>query len=241
MAIRPVQIIGFQPDLAPDTPGVIVTSDQVLPTDRGIGGGWGLISAANDTFAGPVYGGFESTNIAGTTRVFAATSAKIWELSAGSSVDVSGSVYTSAGEPWTFAQYGNTCLAINKNDRLQASTSGAFANAFADAPKAKVVIVAGPATRPFAILFNYHDGTDTPHGIYWNPDPTLTWATSIATQVGNVSVVDINGAFVAAIPYKDGAIAFKSNAMYEGRYVGGTGNPAGRCWHRGCGRHGKYV
>lgn len=222
MAIRPVQIIGFQPDLAPDTPGVLVSSSQCLPTDRGIGNGWG-ISSASDSVAGTATSGYEFTSISGSlpTAVIG-IGTKLYKNSGGTLTDISGSAYV-VNTGWTFATYGNTLLAANKGDRLQASTLlGTFADAFADAPKATKVIVAGPATRPFAILFDYDDGTDTPHGIYWNPDPTLTWATSISTQVGKVSVVDINGKFTAAVAYRDGAIAFKRNAMYEGQYVGGS-------------------
>lgn len=225
MPTKEYPIIGFQPDLPPDTPGVIVASPQVIPTDRGFGSTTASAVASNSFGVSGPFGGFEATNVAGdSSRVFIGTSTKLHVLGvANTAVDLSGAVYNaSLSQQWSFAQLGDNTLAVNKGDPLQVAAfpSGAFAAA-TGAPKAAMVVVAGPTTRSFAMLFDYDDGTNNYHdGAFWSPSVN-SWTPSVAAQIGAIRLTDINGRITAACAYRDGVIVFKAGAMYAGQYVGG--------------------
>lgn len=216
-------IIGFAPDMPQDTPGVITSSSAILPTLRGVGSGVD-VSPISGTIAFQSCGGAMLANIAASgSRKFIGTPSKLWELSVAAAIDVSGSAYSATqSDPWSFAQIGSISLAINPFNTLQAST-GAL-SAFADvsgAPKGGIVVVAGKPNAAFVMIFDYDDGTRTKDGIFWSGISDYTaWTPSIATQCGKVRLLDINGPITAAIPYRDGVICWKANAMYQGTYVG---------------------
>ena len=216
-------IVGFAPDMPQDTPGVIVGSSAILPTLRGVSCGVDVLSVSG-TVPFQSCGGAMLDNIAASgVRKLIGTPSKLWELSGGAAIDVSGSAYSATqSDPWSFAQFGSVTLATNPFNTLQASSG--FLSAFANvsgAPKGGIVAVVGKPNATFAMLFDYDDGTRTKDGIFWSGIGAYTaWTPSIATQCGKVRLLDINGPIVAAIPYRDGVICWKANAMYQGTYVG---------------------
>lgn len=221
-------LLGFAPDLPPDAPGVLVDSSAILPTTRGICNGVQVITVGiNFPYNGPSLGGATLMMVDGTPRYVFGTADHLGEMVSGIATDVSGTTYAASyTAPWSFAQFGNVTLAVNHNNKLQASTSigATFADADSAAPKASIVIAPGLPNAQFAMLFDYDDGTDAfGDGIFWSALSDYTdWTPSIATECGNIRITDIGGQFTAAIPYRDGVLAFKSRAMYLGTYVGGA-------------------
>jgi len=216
-------ILGFAPDLPQDMQGVLTSSAQIVPTERGIASSPYSPTALGSFVTGNPCGGAYFTKIDGTTRVFLGVNTKIYEWTT-SAVDRSGAAYNaSISQTWSFAQFGDVSLAINKGDVLQASTTGNFA-AVSGAPKGSIVITPGEPNFQFAMVFDYDDGTNNfGDGIFWSAGSNYAdWTPSIATQCGNVRLTDRNGAFTAAIPFRDGVLAFKANATYLGQYVGGS-------------------
>lgn len=228
MSAQKIRILGYGPDLPEDTPGIIVDSQYVLPTTRGVANGYGAAvnaGAGTTTIANGATALHPLTST--STNYYCATDSKIYALTSTTMTDVSASGgYSGGGFQWTFATFGNVALAINPNTALQAQTnppSGAFA-AVSGAPKAQVVVVCGDPNASFAMCFNYTSGANTYHdGVFWSALGDYTdWTPSIATECGNIRLTDINGNFVAAVPYRGGVVAFKTNAMYLGTYVGGA-------------------
>lgn len=232
MSLQRIQIIGFAPDLPSDTPGALITSGGVVPTARGFKAGWAAPTTTRGSQADlgttAITGAGSGRVPSGTTSYYVGQTTKLWEITLGgaSATDRSkaggyNSTDTVDGG-WSFAQFGVKTLAVNKFDTLQVATTGS--SAFADvsgAPKASIVCTVGEPTAPFAMLFNYNDGTDTPDGIFWSALGDYTdWTPSNATQCGNISILEPSGPFTAAIKFRDGVVAFKESSMFLGTYVG---------------------
>jgi hypothetical protein len=220
VAIKEYPIIGFQPDLPASTPGVITTSTGILPTDRGIG--TGVTVSAISGAVSTAYAGAVLTQLDGTQRVFLGTATKLYELVSTTATDRSSATY--AASNWTFAAMGNIMLAASKADGIFSINAGSAFAAVSGAPKATIIIAPGLPASQFAMAFDYNDGTNNyQDGIFWSALADSTdWTPSIATQCGNVRLIDVSGPFTAAIPFRDGVVAFKANAMYLGQYVGGS-------------------
>lgn len=228
MAIKKIQLVGYAPDAAPDTEGILTDSYGVVPTTRGIGSGLGLSSQAGTCSVGPACGAETLMQLDGVSdRYVFGTPTKLYDMNytAGTFTDVSAATYSAGtAAPWTFAEFGSVALAANINNTLQASTAPdvAFAKV-SGAPKAAIVITCGEPNASFAMCFNYDSGTHYSDGIFWSAISDYTgWTPSLASQSGNIRLEDINGAFTAAIPFRDGVVAFKKQGMYLGTYVGGA-------------------
>src|SRR5690348_10537837 len=103
-------IVGFAPDLPQDTPGIITSSSAIVPTERGIASGINTV-VVGSAKSGVPCGGFIATKIDGTQRLIVGTPTKLWD----SESDVSGTTYNAdASQNWSFAQYGDVTLAVNK-------------------------------------------------------------------------------------------------------------------------------
>jgi hypothetical protein len=236
MTWQTIPIKGWAPDLPPDTPGYLSKCDFVLPAERGIiFAGYPAESTAT-TMPAASMGGMVSEKIDGTKRVFAGTVAGLYELTGASYTvltDRSAYAYSASTlDTWSFSQYGDISLAINKNNRLQQlSSASTFVDATSAAPMGSIVITCGPPTGSFAMVLDYYDGSNNYQDGWFcsalsNP---LDWTPSIATQCANNRLLDVNGRITAAIPFRDGVLAWKKGAMYEGTY---EGPPAIWTWRR---------
>lgn len=219
-------LLGFAPDLPQDTQGVVVESNAILPTSRGFGSGL-RVTTNGTVFTGPSMGGARLLALDGSSTNLIGTATKLYKVQSGTTSNVSGATYHASNtDTWSFAQFGSVSLAVNHGDKLQAREDGTnlFADADSSAPKASIVITPGLPNAQFAMLFDYDDGTDVfGDGIFWSALSDYTdWTPDIATECGNVRIIDLGGPFTAAIPYRDGVIAFKRRSMYLGTYVGGA-------------------
>jgi hypothetical protein len=107
-------------------------------------------------------------------------------------------------------------LAVQKGDKLQASTSGAFADVTA-APKASLVESVGQ----FVFLADFNDGTDTPDGWYCSASGDYTdWTTSVATECTKGRLLGSPGAIRACRSFGEQIIMYKQRSMHVGTYVG---------------------
>lgn len=231
MSQQRIQITGFAPDLPPDTQGYFFRSNAIIPTARGFSAGpspgkTNIAVAAGSTAS---LGAFQTKTTAGVATYYMGTAAKLYQITANGATitDKSGATYNatvSIDGLWSWSQFGSITLAVNKFDTLQAATTGSssFA-AVSGAPKAAIVVTCGGPTSPFAMVFNYNNGTDTPDGIYWSALADYTnWTPSTATQCGFVRMYDPVGPFIAAIRFRDGVLAWKEDSMFLGTYVGGA-------------------
>ena len=159
-----------------------------------------------------------------TTRWFAFEKQAIYELtSTSAATDRSkGGGYSASTLTWTWTMFGNTCIAVNKEDPPQSSASGAFADLAGSPPKAQLVV----SQLGFVMLLNYNDGTDTPDGWWCSQleNPTGSWTPSNATQASNGRFYDTPGPITAACALRDSIVVFKADSIYVGDYIGDTTN-----------------
>lgn len=159
-------------------------------------------------------------NTAGARRPIAGTQTKLYEVTGSTWTDVSrGGNYTGSTENrWMFAQFGNAAIATNDTEKIQASTSGAFAD-IATAPMARIVI----ASKDFLLAFDTNDATygDRPDGWWCSEFQTHTgWTPALTTQATNGRLVGVPGAILAAAMLGNLPVAYKATGAYVGQYVG---------------------
>lgn len=232
------ELIGFAPDLPADTPGAILGGANLMPTARG-----GFAPHFTSTPAGT--GNLDTISLSvaalyksdGTERQYIGTAAKLWEYNGTTTLtDRSAFAYhASASQLWTFCQVGDLSIAANKGDFLQVSSGGAFASiGAAPVPKAAIVMNVGPPSSFQLMTLNYNDGTDNfVDGWFCSALSDHTnWNVNIATSCANGRLLEPSGPFTAGVPYRDGCIAFKANAMYRGTYALDTANGVVWAWER---------
>lgn len=216
-------LLGFAPDLEAPTPGVLVDCDQFIPYRTGF-------EAARDgatptdvpALAAECRGAAVVTLLDGTRRVVAGTTTDIYELESGSWVDesrtVGGSYTGGADTRWSFTQFGDSTLAANRADTIQRST-GSTLN-FEDisgAPKAEIVFTVGA----FVMALNTNDGSEKPDG--WHCCAAFDdtdWTPSVTTQSAKGRLVATPGELTAGLRLGEYAVAYKSQSLYLGQYVG---------------------
>jgi hypothetical protein len=218
-----IPLLGFSPDSPTTTPGILLDCTNFIPYESGMEAAPSSVdySAA---LAAACLGSEVLTKLDGSRRVFAGTGAKLYELSGTSWSDVSrGAGYTLTGDnEWSFAQFGDTSLAVCLDAVLQSSTAGAFADL--TAPKAKIAVSVFSSGGGFVFLFNTNEATYSSSPDRWwcsaLNDPT-TWTPSVATQCTTGRLVGGDGGITAASALgPDRVVAFKANSLYLGNYVG---------------------
>lgn len=218
---------GFSPDNDPTTPGVITDLTAMVPTIRGsyVGAPTG-VDVGMSALASTALGAAILTKLDGTNRLFAGTATALYEKSGTSWNDVSrtvgGAYSATSGNPWRFAQFGDTSLAVCKTVQLQSITSGTdFANV--SAPTAAVMCV----SNRFVMLANTNNGGsgttfgDSPDRWYCSAiEDATSWALSVTTQCATGRLVDTPGAITAMRTIGENIVAYKDGSMYLGTYEG---------------------
>jgi len=128
--------------------------------------------------------------------------------------------HASVNYPWRFAQFGNTTLATNHYDVIQASNSGKFSDLVS--PQVHVMCVVSGfvmAAHTFDAIYGHE------HDRWWCSaylDYT-DWTPAISTQCTTGRLVDTPGRIrgIKALGYD--VVAYKDRSMYLGRYVGPPG------------------
>jgi hypothetical protein len=212
-------LLGFAPDADPTTPGVITDCDNFIPYRNSMGAGPSAVTPVDvPALANPCIGAAVVTLLDGTRRIFAGTTTKLYELSAGAWSDVTRTVggnYTGGSDTRLYlAQFGNATIATNKTDVMQRSVStGAFAD-IANAPKAEIVFTVGA----FVMALNTDSATDQWHCCA-SFDET-DWTENVTTQSASGRLTDAPGIITAGGRLGDYAIAYKAKGIYLGQYVG---------------------
>lgn len=214
LAVNMIQFSGFYPDADEHSPGIITDCTMLLPSIKGYKGAPSVITVTSALSAACI-GASYVVKLDNTTRLFAGTQTKLYELTGTAWADVSrvGDYTGSTDSVWRFAQFGDISIAVNGSDVMQKSIStGAFSD-LAGAPKAVVIETVGG----FVMVGNYNDGTSTPDGIFWSGylDYTI-WTPSVATQCGNLRLLDTPGEVRGLKRLGQYAVAYKKDAIYLG-------------------------
>lgn len=223
-----VPLLGYAPDLDSTTPGVLPNCAALIPSLKGMVGAPSPQNTALPALASACRNASVLRKLDDSTRFFAGTASKLYEAGASSWTDVtraSGGDYSVPNDgSWSFAQFGEQSLAINKADILQVTSTGAFADAASDAPKASIVATA----NNFILLFDVDDqgtvfdGADRPNG-WWAARTSTTWTPSIANESYTGDLKSTPGKIRAGKRFGQAVIAYKDRSMYQGIYIGQSG------------------
>jgi hypothetical protein len=216
-----IPIVGFAPDADKTTPGILTDCQHLLPFEAGYRGAPSSVAATVPALATQCQGSVVAILLDGTSRVFAGTPTKLWELVSGAWVDRSSGAYTGGTNArWSFCQFGNTTIASNFADAMQSSAAGAFAAVGGGAPKAKIVV---SASNNFVMAFNTNDGT---YGVspdrWWccaQTDQT-NWTPSVSTLATTGRLVGVEGEIIAGMALGDYVVAYKKRAIFVGSFAG---------------------
>jgi hypothetical protein len=193
----------------------------MCPTPKGFTFGAALLSDNTNTLNSKSLGVFSGRKVDGTQKWFVGTATKIYESnSTGSSLtDRSLTAYSaSTTQTWSFCQFGDVTLATNLGNVIGQTSGSTFASV-SGAPKAQIIINAGPPTSPFILAMNYDDGiTPNKAGVYNSAIADYTGWTVGTLQSAQFTIYEPSGPIVAGIAYRDGAIAFKDSSLFELTY-----------------------
>lgn len=221
----------YLPDMPPfENPG---SSNMlnVLPKTIGSYGPAPSLATVTGALDARCQGALFTKDAAANAFGFAGDATKLYQLASGSLswVDVSGATYaTPDSGRWSFAVYGETVIATNFIDPIQAFTLGgaAFADLAAAAPKARYVSV----VKDFVMVANTDDATDgpIPQRVWWSAidDPT-SWPTPGTTAAAQVlsDYNDLAGdggwnqGIVGGLSGAD-AIIFQEKRVWRAMFVG---------------------
>lgn len=214
-----VPLLGFAPDLDPETPGVLTDCDAIVPTLQGLSAANSPANVGLPALAATPTSAYGTELLDGTRRLFAATATKIYEAGAASWTDRSRAGNYTGAERKRFTTFGNIVLEGNKSEIIGAAAPGAGFVDVAGSPAAKIIFsVAG-----FVMAFDTNDGVygDRPDGWWCSGlrDHTV-WAPSAATQAANGRLIDSPGSIRAGAALGNDAVAYKPTSIYLGRYEG---------------------
>jgi hypothetical protein len=219
-----IQLAGYAPDQHPNTPGVLTTVTNMVPTLRGMKGAPSVQapSGISGALAAACVGGASLRKLDESVRTFAGTATALYEIASSAWTDrtrASGGAYTLSSDlRWRFAQFGNVTLASAKSDTLQASTTGAFADV-TGAPKAGGCEVIGQ----FVFLWDTNEATfgDSPHRWWCSAKGDHTdWTPAVSTECATGVITSTPGKIRSIKRFGPHVVAYKLNSIHFGIYAG---------------------
>lgn len=156
--------------------------------------------------------------VTGTVRLLTFREANIDEYDNTFTKTNRGTGYSTAAN-WCAAAWGNQIIAVSKANATQSSTGAGFTALGGGSPKAGMVA----SNVNFVMLADVDDSGSNvyPDMVWWsairNP---ASWTPSLATQAGNVRLLDSPGPITALVAYRNLFVAFKENSIFVGQYVG---------------------
>lgn len=211
-------LLGFSPDVEPTTPGAITACNNLIPFESGMKPSATPVDVGLPALSAVCQGSALTRDLNGNSRLFAGTSADLYESNGSAWVSVGSGFSLSQDERWRYAIFGNASLAVSQSVELQRSLSGAF-SAVAGAPKARAMV----STRGFVLLFATNEPTygDSPDRWWCSAllDET-DWTPDVSTQCTTGRLVGGSGPITAALRFGDDVVAYKERAVFFGQYSG---------------------
>lgn len=211
---------GFAPDLDPETPGILVDCNAVIPSTAGLASANSLVNTTYPALAGVPTSGYVARLLDGTKRVFVAEGPRIQEAVSGAWVDRSRSGGYTGTTRMRWATFGNNVLNANRTQVIGQAISGGGFTDISGSPAASIIVTA--AGFVMALNVNQAQYGDAPDGWHCSGirDQT-TWTAAAATQCAYGRLLDSPGAIKAGAALGSDVVAYKDDSMYLGRYVGG--------------------
>lgn len=115
---------------------------------------------------------------------------------------------------WAMCAQGNAVIACSSANATQVSTGAGFSALGGGSPKAAHCA----SNMGFVMLANTDTSADQ---VWWSALYNYaSFTPSIATEAGNVRLLEAPGPITALVPFRDGFVAFKDNALFVGEYTG---------------------
>lgn len=231
MAMTPnIPLVSWSPDADPTQPGIVSYVKNVVPTRRGFTSEQTGVAVSGASLGGKCYGAKTVSigDVSDTRLTLFATAGDlfVWNGTTLTNRSRSGSSYTLVtfpGTGWRFDQFGEYTLAIQRDNKLQASSNIGTTD-FSDvsaAPSAYTMCVASG----FVMAANTYDlpGTNSYRyaDAWWCSalrDHT-GWAPDLATQCDRGRLRETPGAIIRLLSYGPDVLAFKRKSIIRGRYV----------------------
>lgn len=221
------KLIGFAPDADPTTPGVITSCDSCIPTHRGMKGAPTRVAVSIAALAAECVGAAVLRALDNSTSLFAGTATALYKANGATwdTVTRTAGVYAvPAIYHWSFAQFGNTSLAVNKADTLQYYPVLGLFKDVAGAPKAAMVETVGQ----FVFLCDTNEATYGDQSDRWWCSPSggfadwslADWTPSVTTECATGRLVSSPGPIMGVKRFGSQIIIYKARSMYIGTYVG---------------------
>lgn len=215
-----IPLVGFAPDLPPETPGIFTDCSNILPGLGEFESAKSLMNAGLPAVDAKAVGFAITRKNDNTTRIFCGTASKLYEgTTTWTDVSKSGGYTLGAEDRWRFAQFGNQTIAAAKAVTMQASVSGAFADLSASAPKAAIVETIN--NQVFA--FNTTDagfGDDPTRWWCSAVGDSTNWTPSVSTQSVSGQLLGAPGPITAGKRLGNIIVAYKARSIFVGQYVG---------------------
>jgi len=213
------ELKGFAPDLDPETPGVLMDCNAIVPTTKGLAAANSLINTVYPALAGTPSSAFVARLLDGTKRVLVAEGPRIQEASSGAWVDRSRTGGYTGTNRMRWAVFGNNVLNANRSQVIGQAVPGSAFTDIAGSPAASIIVTA--AGFVMALNVNQAQYGDAPDGWHCSGirDQT-TWTAAAATQCAYGRLLDSPGAIKAGAALGSDIVAYKDDSMYLGRYVG---------------------
>lgn len=201
-------------------PGSCTDMSYLMPAQDGsmcsvkVDGGAGFSLTGSDSLHAEV---FTQTNA--TARLLVFRKQNIDEYTSGGVRTNRGTGYNASTTDWNATAWGNQIIACNYLDATQSSTGAGFSALGGGSPKARYIA----SNINFVMLADVDDSGSNVYSdmVWWsairNPN---SWTPSIATQAGNIRLLDAPGPIKQIVAFKDKFYAFKENSFFEGTFVG---------------------
>lgn len=224
-----MKLVTYAPDLDPITDGILVDCDHVVPTFRGLALAPGLAAAdITANAASAAIGAATLIQISGASRTFFGSDSKLYEEVSKAWADVSSGAYAQVLGRWRFAQYGNVSLAVSKENVLQATASGSFAQVKSTSTGSTVT---APSASVIEVVNDFIFLGDTTGVPGFTADSGDRWACSAqgdyqdftpaqSTQAATGRLTSTPGKIKAIKKFGDQVVVYKERGMYLGSYVG---------------------
>lgn len=208
----------FAPDLPPQTPGILLDTDGVVPTMKGYAAREAPVDVSSVPLPGfnpPAVtpnGGFIAYYSDGSHEIFAATQTNIYRLDGTTWTDVGGP-YTVTTR-WQFAQFLDEVIAVADGvvPQAYAGPGGSFTPLGGSPPSNATHVVAVAGTVFMTQGANWRNSA---FGVSNN------WTPNIQTQSGAGALTDFPGDVTALAALYRSVYAFKNNSILLGSFVGG--------------------
>lgn len=221
----PIHALGFAPDLPPQTPGVLSSTNQVFPTQRGVRVFPTPVTLTSALAAQP-RGLFAGKGADGAWRVYAATTTHIYRSSSPftSWTEYDNSqTFTMSGGFWSFVMRGNDVYATDLTDAIQKSTAAgqfqALTATSGSVPKGAFLVIVQPGGTAFFLMV-LGLSTDPAGWAASGVGNDQDWGFNVATLGAAGTLGQTNGAITAAATIRGGVAVFKSRSLQFGQFVG---------------------